>query len=111
MTARSVVLSFASIVGMESSRLHELSLVMGQLWEEVAYSPRITHTSVRTAFVDDAVRLEVEGTGDGETLDDESGGWSSLLTSQVVRHLTHDVSLQRSSRHLRIEAVFPLVVS
>lgn len=96
---------------MASSRLQDLSLVIGQLWEEVAHSPGVTLTSVRTALVDEAMRLEVEGIGDGETLDDESEGWSSPLASQVVRHLANDVSLQRSSEHLRIEAFFPLAVS
>ena len=105
--ARNVVLSFASVCGLGASRIDELGLVCGQIWEEIAYSPGVAEVSVTTAWTDGVVHLEVEGRAHEEALPISPTEWASSLTRIVVGHLTKTLTLYRSMDAIRIEAGFP----
>jgi hypothetical protein len=102
-----VVLSFASLCGLGASRIDELGLVCGQIWEEIAYSPGVAEISMTTTWTDGAIHLEVEGRTHEEALPAPTTEWDSSLTRIVVGHITRTLTLHRSVDTIRIEADFP----
>jgi hypothetical protein len=108
LVARSVVLSFASGRGVGSVSLGDLGMVCGQIWEEIANSPGVTTASVKASRQGVSIHLEVTGTGEGEPIPDQLGGWSSQVARAVVGHLSQNVSISRSRNSVRIKAEFPI---
>jgi hypothetical protein len=100
-----VVLSFALAAQVGSDRLPELGLVLGCLWEEVAFEPGITEVSLTAGLEGELIHLRATGTGE---LSGPEKGWSSPLPRALMGRLTHNSSLTRGEDLMVIDADFSI---
>ncbi len=103
--ARRVVLAFANTVGFASSRLEELGVATGGIWEEAALAPGVLQATIRLRAEGGSLRMTLEGTGETSP-SGPVGGWSSPVTAALVGHVARQATIDRSEDGLQIETFF-----